>query len=138
MLSNIGSKADIWLPVRPGSDVALALGMINYIIENNLYDEEYVKKYTIGFEELAKRASEYSLKKVSEITWVPEERIEEAARLYAENSPSSIVISATFDEIVDTVQIGRAVSILAAITGNVDVKGGNIFPETAGQVSIDT
>ena len=138
VLSNIGSKADIWLPVRPGSDVALALGMINYIIENDLYDEEYVKKYTIGFEELARRASEYSLKKVSEITWVPEERIEEAARLYAENRPSSIVISATFDEIVDTVQIGRAVSILAAITGNVDVRGGNIFPETAGQVSIDT
>jgi anaerobic selenocysteine-containing dehydrogenase len=138
VLSNMASKADVWVPLRPGTDVAVALGMINVIISEGLYDEDYINKYCIGFEEHGKMASEYTPKKVSEITWVPEETIVKAARLYATNGPSSIAISATFDEIVDPVQLGRAVSILAAITGNVDVKGGNIFPETAGQISVDT
>jgi len=138
VMSNIASKADVWVPLRPGTDVALAMGMINVLITEGLYDKEYVSRYCVGFEELAKRVSEYTPKKVSEITWVPEETIEKAARLYATSRPSSIAISATFDEIVDPIQLGRAVSILAAITGNVDVRGGNIFPETAGQVSIDT
>ncbi len=138
VMSNMASKADVWLPVRPGTDVALALGMINVIINERLYDSEYIEKYTVGFESLKERVSEYTPERVSEITWVPKERIIEAARLFATNRPSSIVISATFDEIVDPIQLGRAVSIISAITGNVDVRGGNIFPETAGQVSIDT
>ena len=115
VLSNMTSKADVWLPLRLGTDVAMALVMINVIISEGLYDKDYVNKYCIGFEELAKRASEYTPKKVSEITWVPEEKIIKAARLYATNKPSSIAISATFDEIVDPIQLGRAVSILAAI-----------------------
>lgn len=138
VVSNMASKADIWLPVRPGTDVALALGMLNVIINEKLYDEDYVKAYTVGFDELKERVSEYTPEKVSEITWIPAERIIEAARLFAANRPSSIAISATFDEIVDTVQLGRAVSIISAITGNVDVRGGNIFPETAGQVNVDS
>lgn len=135
--SNIASKADVWLPVRPGTDVALALGMINIIINEGLYDQAYVNGYCTGFDELKKRASEYTPEKVSEITWVPKDKLIQAARMYAKNSPAAIAISATFDEIVDPIQLGRAVSILASITGNVDVAGGNIFPETAGQVFID-
>lgn len=136
--SNMASQADIWLPVRPGSDVALALGMLSVIINEKLYDEEYVRKYTIGFDKLKERISHYDLKWSSRLTWVDEDKIAEAARLYATNRPSSIVVSATIDEIADPIQLGRSLCILAAITGNVDVRGGNIFPETAGQVSIDT
>ncbi|MCL4343396.1 MAG: molybdopterin-dependent oxidoreductase [Nitrososphaerota archaeon] len=138
VMSNMASKADVWLPVRPGSDVALAMGMINVIISEKLYDQEYVEKYTVGFESLKERVAPYTPDKVSEITWVPSDRIIEAARLFATNRPSSIAISATFDEIVDPIQLGRAVSIISAITGNVDVRGGNIFPETAGQIYVDT
>ncbi len=135
---NLGSKADVWLPVRPGTDVALAMGMINIIITEGLYDKEFVNKYTVGFEELKERVKDFTPEKVSDITWIPKERIVEAARMYARNKPASIVISATFDEIIDPLQLGRSVSILASITGNVDVPGGNIFPENAGQINIDS
>ena len=134
----LGSKADIWLPVRPGTDVALAMGMINAIIAEGLYDEDYVRKHCTGFEELKERVRGFTPEKASEITWVPRERILEAARTYARSKPAAIMISATFDETIDPLQLGRSVSILASITGNVDVAGGNIFPETAGQVYIDT
>jgi anaerobic selenocysteine-containing dehydrogenase len=135
---NIASKADLWLPVRPGTDVALALGMLNVIIGEGLYDKEYVARYCTGFDELAARAREYPLNKVSEITWVEESLIARAARLYATSQPACINVACTLDEIIDPVQISRVVCILSSVTGNVDVKGGNVFPRSVGQVSIDS
>jgi anaerobic selenocysteine-containing dehydrogenase len=136
--SNIAAKADLWLPVRPGSDVALAMGMMHVIIGEGLYNKDYVERYCIGFEDLAKRVLDYTPKKVAEITWVEEKLIVEAARLYANSTPACTEVAATLDEVIDPIQLSRAVAILGCITGNVDVEGGNIFPHSAGQVSIDT
>ena len=61
--------------MRPGTDAALALGMMKVIIEEDLYDHEFVDNWCYGFDELAERAKEFDVKRVSEITWVPEEKI---------------------------------------------------------------
>jgi len=136
--SLIASKADAWLPVRPGSDVALALGFLNVIITERLYDEEYVRKYCIGFDKLAQKVLEFTPKKASEITWVNEKSIVEAARLFAKTKPSCIEVACTLDEVIDPIQLSRVVSILASVTGNVDVRGGNVFPGSAGQLPVDS
>lgn len=138
VLGNIASKADIWLPIRPGTDAALLLGFLNVIIWRGLYDRDYVEKYCTGFEALKERAAEYPPSRVAEITWLPEEQIVQAATLFAGSRPASITIANTFDEIGDPIQASRAISILAAITGNVDAAGGNVFPASAGQVSVDS
>ena len=86
------SRATLWLQIRPGTDAALALGMTNIIIQEELYDKEFVANWTYGFEELKKRAAEYPVEKVSEITWIPKEKIIQVARLYAQDTPGTIQI----------------------------------------------
>jgi anaerobic selenocysteine-containing dehydrogenase len=79
----LAKKADIWVRPRPCSDLALALSMIQVIIDEDLYDKDFVKKWTVGFDKLKKHVQDYTPEKVSPITWVPAETIREVARLYA-------------------------------------------------------
>jgi anaerobic selenocysteine-containing dehydrogenase len=81
------SISDIWLQVRPGSDAALAMAFLNVIINEGLYDKEFVEKYTLGFEKLEEAVKEMPPEKASEITWIPERKIIQAARLIGENRP---------------------------------------------------
>ena len=76
-------KADRWVRVRPGTDLALALGMINVIINEGLYDKSFVEEWAVGFDELKEHIEDYSPQRVAEITWVEKDLIEEIARLYA-------------------------------------------------------
>lgn len=133
-LSETASKADLWLKIRPGTDSALALGMINVIIEEGLWDKEFVKKWCVGFDQLKARASDYPLDKVSNITWVPADKIREAAIAYAVNTQSSLVECLAIEQNADTISTCRALAILIAITGNVDIPGGNVFPVHCGIV----
>jgi anaerobic selenocysteine-containing dehydrogenase len=126
--TNLAAKADIWLQVRPATDGALALGLLNYIIEEELYDKEFVDKYCFGFEQLRERVKEYPLKKVSEITWVTEENIRQAAMMYATLKPASLNTHMGLSMHVNAIQSIRAVHLLMALTGNIDVKGGNLLP----------
>ncbi len=71
----LATRAKVWMQIRPGTDSALALGMLNVIINEKLYDEKFVKNWTYGFDELKKRVQEYPPDKVSEITWIPAEQI---------------------------------------------------------------
>src|SRR5262245_32010322 len=82
--------ADLWLQNRPGSDVALALGLINVLVGEDLYDREFVERETVGFDELARRAAEYDPRRVEELTWVPAAQVVEAARLLSANSPAIV------------------------------------------------
>jgi anaerobic selenocysteine-containing dehydrogenase len=84
---NIAEKADHWVQLRPGTDDALALGMLHVIIQEGLYDKEFVKKWTLGFDELAERVKQFSPERMGEITWVPAETIRAVARMYATTSP---------------------------------------------------
>lgn len=123
----ISKLGDMHLKVRPGTDGALALGMMRVIIEKDLYDEEYVERYTSGFEELKEMVRGYDLEKVEKITMVPRNEIEEAAHMFATSKPSSIIPGVGVEHQTNTVQTLRALSILLTITGNIDVKGGNTF-----------
>lgn len=83
-------KADIYLPLRPGTDAALALGIANVIITEGLADESFITSYTTGYEEYKELALQYPPEKVEEITWCPADRIRTLARLYATTKPALI------------------------------------------------
>ncbi len=122
----IAAKADYHLQLRPGTDGALALGMMNVIISEDLYDKEFVEKWTVGFDGLKKLAGEYTLDKVEKITRVPAALIRDAARLYAASKPAKLHLSSnSTTHHANGVQNHRAVVLLAAITGNIGITGGN-------------
>jgi anaerobic selenocysteine-containing dehydrogenase len=126
--TSLASMADIHLQLRPGTDGALALGMMNVIINENLYDKDFTEKWTVGFDELRKLVQEYPPERVAQITWVPAAKIREAAILYATQKPAKIHLSAnSTTHHSNGVQNHRAVILLAAITGNFEVAGGNRF-----------
>ncbi len=120
--------ADLYLPIRPGTDGALALGMGKIIIERGWTDDAYIEKHVHGFEEYAAYVERFDLQTVSEITGVSADKIEKAAEWYATRKPSCI--SQSGSSIVhhrNGYQNLKAILSLSAITGNYDVKGGN-FP----------
>ena len=119
--------ADRWLQIRPGTDAALALGWINVIIEEELYDRDFVEKWCFGFERLKERAREYPPEKVSRITWIPEREIVESARMYATVKPASIRWGLRTDIGRNATSNIHAKAILRAITGNLDVFGGDML-----------
>jgi len=124
-LTWLASKADIWLQLRPGTDGALALGMLNVIINEELYDKEFVEKWCYRFDKLKERVQQYTPEKVADITWVPEERIIEVARLYAKSKPATVLQGQAIDTQIGGVQASIAINAMVAITGNLDVPGGD-------------
>ena len=124
--TELADKAELWLQLRPGTDNALALGFIHVIIEESLYDKEFVSKYTYGFEELASHVKPYSPNYVSRITWVPAELIRKAARLYAAAKPAALQWGNAIEHTINVFDTTRALICLMAITGNLEVPGGNI------------
>ncbi len=124
----LSNKAVEHLRVRPGTDGALALGMLNVIINEDLYDHDFVDKWCYGFEELAERVQDYPVEKVSEITWVPADQIVRTARLLAKSNNAALQWGLAIDMTKETVPVAQAVLALFSITGNLDVPGGLIVP----------
>jgi anaerobic selenocysteine-containing dehydrogenase len=129
-------KADIHIQVRPGTDGVLVLGLINVIIAEGLYDKDFVRRWTSGFDKLTERVKEYSPEVVEKITWVPAEKVRQFARLYATTKPAAISQGVALDHCPNGVQNSRAVSILIAITGNLDVRGGSVYNPPLKQASL--
>lgn len=123
--TNIARRSDLYIQPRPGTDCALLLGMLNVIINEKLYDKEFVTNWTTGFDELAEHVQQYPPGKVSKITWVPEEKIVKFARQFA-TAESACILQGTnaLDQTSSGLSSSRAIAILEAITGNVDVPGG--------------
>jgi len=119
------AKRGIHLQIRPGTDCALALAMMNVIMAEDLYDKEFVEKYTTGFDKLVEHVKQYSPEKVEEITWVPASDIRRAARIFAGAESACIIQGINcLDQHINGFQNNRALAILQAITGNYDVPGG--------------
>lgn len=118
------ARKGLHLQIRPGTDAALALGMMNVMISRGLYDRKFVEKYCTGFEQLQQHVRDYPVRKTAEICEVPEDRIVEAAHLFASSRSGAIIqgINA-LDQHVNGFQTSRALAILQAITGNYDRKG---------------
>ena len=125
----LASRAEIWLKPRPGSDGLLALGMLKVIINEKLYDADFIDKWTVGFKQLKDFLAVHSLDEVAEKTWVPQSLIEQAARMFAAARPAAIQWGNALDQTSNAFQTCRAVAILMAITGNLDVPGGSIFQD---------
>jgi anaerobic selenocysteine-containing dehydrogenase len=123
----LASKADIWLQVRPHSDCALALAWMNVIISENLYDRDFVEKWTNGFDRLAEHVKEFTPEWAEPITWVPADKIRQAARMFATSKPSSIFIGVAVQFGMNTTHTLRAIFSLPALVGNIDVAGGQVF-----------
>ncbi len=115
--------SDIHIQLRPGTDGIVLMAMINVIIQEELYDKEFVSKWCHGFEELKQRVAEYSVERAAEVSWVPAETIREAARTYATSRPANIVEGMGTEHLQNT-ELFHARYILSAICGNVDVEGG--------------
>ncbi|HZU02521.1 MAG TPA: molybdopterin oxidoreductase family protein [Ktedonobacteraceae bacterium] len=120
-------KADWHIPIRPGTDGALALGMMHVIIAENLVDMDYVEKYTVGYEELKERASTYTPENVSQITGVPVDDIRKLAREYATTQPSVIRIGVAIERHSGGGQCVRALTCLPALVGAWRRPGGGIL-----------
>lgn len=124
----LAARADIWFQIRPGTDVMLILAMLHIIIHEELYDKAFVEQWCHGFDELKEHVKDYPPEKAAEITWLPAEKIREAARLYAGAKPATVHHRVAVEHNVNSTQTDRALLILAAITGNVGIKGGNLLP----------
>lgn len=131
----LASRAALWLPIRPGTDGALALGMLNVIISEGLYDKAFVKDWTVGFDELRARVREYPLERVSRITWVPADKIAAAARLYAAGKPSALQWGVPVDFAPEGLTVALAINALWSITGNVERPGGMVVARPAYDVT---
>ncbi|MEL1135993.1 molybdopterin-dependent oxidoreductase [Desulfitobacterium sp. THU1] len=122
--------AHLWLPVRPGTDAVLALGLLHVIVKENLYDQDFVSKWCHGFEQLVNHLTIYSPSYVEEITGVKAEDVIETARLYAQNTPACLYSGRGIDQLgLNSFPAHRALAILRAITGNLDVAGASHLGE---------
>lgn len=124
----IANRSELFLQIRPGTDAALAMGMLNYIITEELYDKEFVDLWCYGFDELAERVAEFTPEKTEEITWIPADTIREAARMFAQADAAIVQWGVAVDMTKETLPAGQAISALFEITGNIDNPGGMVAP----------
>ncbi|GHT01279.1 formate dehydrogenase [Synergistales bacterium] len=121
------ARADIHLRVRPGADGALALAMANVIIEENLHDKDFIDNFTYGFKEYREYVKSFTPLKAQELTEVPAEDIIAAAKMFAASKTACVMQSASpVVHHTNGVQNYRAVFMLVALTGNYDIKGGQL------------
>lgn len=123
----IAENADHWLQLRPGSECALALAMIHTIIVEDLYDHEFVEKYTFGFDRLADHVRPLTPEWADPITRVPADKIRDAARTFAETRPACVQWGNGIDTSINSFQTARALLILMGLTGSIDIPGGNVW-----------
>ncbi|MBZ0096429.1 MAG: molybdopterin-dependent oxidoreductase [Sulfuricella sp.] len=126
ILNPWGMQANEWVPIRPGTDMAMVYGMIHEIVNNGWVDHDFIKNWTIGYDELVKFVNEkgYSPKWASEMTGIPEADIKRIAREYATTKPASLWTNHGIAGHCNATQNFGMIFILTAITGNIGVPGG--------------
>ena len=123
--------ADRHLEIHPGSDLALALGLMHVIIGEKLHDEDYVNRFTRGFDELAERVRHYPPERVAALTGIPAEDIVELARAYAATRPAVIRLGLGMQRSERGGAAVRAVAALPALTGSWKEVGGGLQMSTS-------
>jgi anaerobic selenocysteine-containing dehydrogenase len=129
--SRTAAAADWHIPIRPGTDAALVLGMIQVMGEEGLLDRDYIERHTIGFDELAARAEDFPPDRVAAITGVPQEDIRELARDYAKAQPSAIRIGVAVERSAGGGDAVRAILSLPALVGAWRDVGGGVMASPA-------
>ena len=125
--SSSAKRADIWLPIKVGSDGALLFGFFKVILDEGLYDKDFVENWTVGFEEFKQRVDEYPLERVAELTGCEPEMIANAARMYATEGPACIPWTPITDMQRNSTSAIRLQGILRSVCGYLDIPGGESF-----------
>jgi len=123
--------ADWYLPINPGTDAALALAMMHVIINENLHDADYVKRHTIGFEQLRAKVQEYPPERVAEWTGISAADIVKLAREYATTQPAVIRLNYGVQRSEGGGMATRAITMLPCITGSWKLVGGGLQLSTS-------
>lgn len=127
--SEAAAQADEVLLIKPGTDTALALALMQVIVEQNLYDSDFVEQHTLGFAELKNHLRDFSAEWAAAITGIPATDIIELAKTYAQIKPAMIVLGgSSMHKDIHGWQNGRAIACLPALTGNLGVPGGGLGP----------
>jgi len=129
--------ADWHLAINPGTDVALALGMMHVLINQKLYDADYVQRYTTGFEQLCLRVAEYPPERVSSWTGISAEDISKLAREYATLRPAVIRVNDGVQRSENGGMAMRAITMLPTITGSWKEAGGGLQYATSGAFGLN-
>lgn len=137
--SESAERADVWLPLRAGTDAAMCLGWLEVILREQLHDAAFVRDWTVGFDELAARVSAFTPERVAAITGCDPDDIVRAARIYATEGPSVIPWTPITDQQRNSTSAIRLHASLRAVCGYLDVPGGELLqgfnpdvePETA-------
>ncbi|MCK8825007.1 molybdopterin-dependent oxidoreductase [Fuchsiella alkaliacetigena] len=135
--------ADEWIPIRPGTDLALVLAMCQVIVEEDLYDKEFIDNYTLDFDKFAETLPQYTPEWAAEITDIEADKIRSLARELAENKPNCLVHpswkGAFGSNYENSTETARAVAYINALLGNVNQPGGLFFSYNSPEIgSLDT
>ena len=127
----------LWVPIRPGSDGALALGLCHILIRDELVDQAFIEDWTLGYDEFREYVRDFSPEVVSEITKIPVKTIEFLAEEIAEAEGASYVMYTGLEYTKSGVQSIRAVMVLWALAGQLDVEGGRCFVPPKNQIHLN-
>lgn len=122
--SGLGEMADLWIPVIPGSDGALALAMLKLIIDTKRYDEEFVRDYTRGFDQFKNYLDSLTLEQLSGYCGISVQDIRHLTDIFCSTEKISLISYTGLEYQLSGIQNNRAIFTLWAITGKLDVKGG--------------
>ncbi len=126
--TQIARLADMYLPFRPGTDVAWINGLMNVIISEGLEDKAFVEERTEGYEELKAVVMEYTPERVEEISGIPADSLRAAARMYATNKPAAILYAMGITQHTTGTDNVKSCANLAMLTGNMGLPGGGVNP----------
>jgi thiosulfate reductase / polysulfide reductase chain A len=136
-LSDTAAKAQEWVPIRPGTDGALALAMARVIIEEKLYDDAFVSDWTVGFEDFVGLVDDATPEWAEQITSIPAKTILRLAREFATTKPALADVWSGPGQHTNGVQGGRAIALLNALVGTFDRPGGMMIPDKRGEKHTD-
>jgi thiosulfate reductase/polysulfide reductase chain A len=136
-LSDTAAKAQEWVPIRPGTDGALALAMARVIVTEKLYDEAFIRDWTVGFEDFVGLVDDATPEWAEGITSIPAKTIVRLAREFATTKPALADVWSGPGQHTNGVQGGRAIALLNALVGTVDRPGGMIIPDKRGEKHSD-
>lgn len=130
-----GDLGSLWLPIRPGTDAALALSMLNVVINEDLIDHEFVKNWCFGFDQLHRHIQQYTPEWAEKICGITAEKIKYTARLYAQTKAAAIDVGNGVEHAPSSCDAIRAIAMLMAITGHLNRPGCNIVGQAPGTPS---
>jgi len=134
----LSTRSAVHLRLRPGTDAAMGMAWLNVIINEKLYDADFVEKWCYGFEELTECVAAMPPEKAAEICEIDAETIRKAARMYANAAQAGIAWGLAIDQNQNGTQAAQCILSLIAITGNLDKPGGQIVGEAKAAPKLET